>query len=192
MKDNMNMPTPPTLLELLPCPFCGCGAQRLESDPQDSRRHTIKCPDCPGRAEFFSSSTQQAIEAWNRRSALSAERAEVVRLKDDLQFVERWANHHGQKPYMTAEQVLGCIQHYPPIKAITSRYTDGKLPTTFDPYAEIERLREALFGDNGALTRMDMSRSWLTNDRPTTICNWGVLDTSDLRAALTPTQGEAK
>lgn len=38
-------------------------------------------------------------------------RSELEAAKDVLQFVERWANHHGAKPHMTAEQALGCIQH---------------------------------------------------------------------------------
>ena len=72
---------------------------------------------------------------------IAAQEAEIERLKDDLQFVERWANHHGQKPHVTAQEALSCIQHYPPIRAITKSYSDGKVPTTYDSYSEIERLR---------------------------------------------------
>ena len=115
---------------------------------------------------------------------IAAQDAEIARLKDDLQFVERWANHHGQKPHMTAQEALSCIQHYPPILAITKGYADGKVPVTYDPYAEIERLRKMLAGDNGALSRMDRARGWLTNDNPRSVCNWGVLDTEDMRTAL--------
>jgi hypothetical protein len=46
--------------------------------------------------------------------------------------------------------------------------------------AEIERMREALHGENGALTRMDRARYILANGN-----NWLMLDTSDIRAALT-------
>ncbi len=35
-----------------------------------------------------------------------------------------------------------------------------------------------------ALARMDRARSVLTNGNPTPTCNWGMLDTSDLRAAM--------
>jgi Lar family restriction alleviation protein len=55
--------------ELLPCPFCGCHGIKFSTDPVHYHRHTIKCEDCPGRAEFFSSTREQAVEAWNRRTA---------------------------------------------------------------------------------------------------------------------------
>jgi hypothetical protein len=71
-------------------------------------------------------------------------RAENERLKDTLQFVERWAVHHGTKPHMTAEQALSCIQHHPAITAITKSYADGKVPDTHNPYAEVERLTAQL------------------------------------------------
>ena len=50
--------------------------------------------------------------------------------------------------------------------------------------AEIAMLRNQLTGDNGALTRMDRARNWLTDNDPTTMCNWGVLDTANIRAAI--------
>ena len=52
---------------------------------------------------------------------------------------------------------------------------------------EIARLREMLAGDNGALSRMERARGWLTDDNPRSVCNWGVLDTEDMRAALATT-----
>ncbi len=58
-----------------------------------------------------------------------------------LIFVERWANHHGAKACHSAESVLNVIQHYPAIHAITKSYKDGVVPDTFDPYAEIEKLK---------------------------------------------------
>ena len=61
-----------------------------------------------------------------------------------LRTVERWANHHARKPATTAEEALGVIQHHPAIRAITASYADGVVPDTPDPYAEIERLQEAL------------------------------------------------
>lgn len=63
---------------------------------------------------------------------------ETETLRDHLCFVERWANHHGQKPHVTAQEALGVIQHYPPISKITKSYADGKLPETRNPYAELE------------------------------------------------------
>jgi Lar family restriction alleviation protein len=57
--------------ELLPCPFCGCSL--FPSDlTGEGTRYTIKCQDCPGRMEFFSSDKEQAISAWNRRSTAPA------------------------------------------------------------------------------------------------------------------------
>jgi Lar family restriction alleviation protein len=55
--------------KLLPCPFCGCHAVKFESY-SDGRheRERIKCEDCPGGMDFYSSTHQQAINAWNRRS----------------------------------------------------------------------------------------------------------------------------
>ncbi len=65
-------------------------------------------------------------------------------LHKDLAFVERWANHHGAKACHSAESVLSVIQHYPAIHAITKIYKDGVVPDTFDPYAEIEKLKDKL------------------------------------------------
>jgi hypothetical protein len=56
--------------ELLPCPFCGCAG--LKASSCSPRRHTIECEDCPCRAEFFSSTREQAITAWNRRTPAAA------------------------------------------------------------------------------------------------------------------------
>lgn len=61
-------------------------------------------------------------------------------LKDDLAFVERWANHHAMKPHVTPAQALGVIQHYPPISKITKGYSDGVLPDTRNPWAELAAL----------------------------------------------------
>lgn len=67
--------------------------------------------------------------------------AELDQAREDLAFVERWANHHGQKPGMTAAEALSVIQHYPAITEITQSYADGKMPSTPDPWAA---MREAL------------------------------------------------
>ena len=66
--------------------------------------------------------------------------AENASMRTTLEYVERWANHHGAKPHITAEQALGCIQHHPDIHDITKGYADGKRPNTFDPYARIAEL----------------------------------------------------
>jgi len=71
-------------------------------------------------------------------AAYEALQKENAELKEDLQFVERWANHHGTKPSVTAQEALSCIQHYPSIAAITESYKDGVIPNTRNPYAEIE------------------------------------------------------
>ena len=70
----------------------------------------------------------------------------IAELEMQLKFVERWANHHGVKPHMTAESTLGIIQHYPPIKAITKAYIDGKVPETPDPWERIAELETELLG----------------------------------------------
>ena len=72
--------------------------------------------------------------------------AEVERMRGDLVFVERWANHHGQKPCHTPAEILSVIQHYPAVMAITKGYTDRVLPTTPDPYAETAMLKTVLAG----------------------------------------------
>lgn len=69
---------------------------------------------------------------------------QISKLNKDLAFVERWASHHGAKTCHSAESILGVIQHYPPIKAITNGYVDGVVPDTYDPYAEIAELRAKL------------------------------------------------
>ena len=48
--------------------------------------------------------------------------------------------------------------------------------------AKVEQLEGALFGSNGALTRMDRARKIL-NDRHG-FDNWNVLNTDDIKAAL--------
>lgn len=68
--------------------------------------------------------------------------AAIQRKVTDLAFVERWANHHAVKPCHTAQEALSCIQHYPSILEITKSYKDGVVPTTRNPYAEIEALRQ--------------------------------------------------
>jgi Lar family restriction alleviation protein len=92
-----------------------------------------------------------ANEAWNAgvayaRAALAERTQQEARPNDvdDMCFVERWAVHHASKPTVTAEEALSVIAHYPPIRAITESYKDGKRPETFDPYAEIERLKALL------------------------------------------------
>lgn len=86
-----------------------------------------------------------ATELQERIDALKAELAkrdaEIATLTDVMAFIERWANHHAPKPHMDAEQALSVIQHHPSIKAITHKYSDGKVPETHDPYAEIVSLK---------------------------------------------------
>jgi hypothetical protein len=70
--------------------------------------------------------------------------AHIDRMEETLRTVERWANHHARKPSTTAAEALCVIQHHPVIRAITAGYADGVIPSTPDPYAEIERLKCAL------------------------------------------------
>lgn len=70
--------------------------------------------------------------------------ARIVELEESMQFIERWAVHHGSKPSISAEEALSCIQHYPTISEITKSYTDGKQPNTFNPYARITELEAKL------------------------------------------------
>lgn len=75
-------------------------------------------------------------------AALTAEREKNAEATETLQFVERWANHHGQKECISPAEALSCIQHYPPILAITRGYADGKIPETPNPWALLEAERE--------------------------------------------------
>lgn len=79
-----------------------------------------------------------AFEVW--KAATQPQQERIAELERDLQFVERWANHHGAKPHTTAKEALSVIQHYPPITRITRGYADGVVPDTFDPYARIAEL----------------------------------------------------
>lgn len=55
---------------LEPCPFCGAhGPSFAKNIGDNNRRHQIKCTECPGRCDFFSSTVEQSVAAWNRRSA---------------------------------------------------------------------------------------------------------------------------
>ncbi len=84
--------------------------------------------------------SDQALQ-WLTLDAQATElMAERDELREHLQFIERWANHHGQKPHVTPAEALSVIQHYPPIKDITKSYSDGKVPETPDPWAELRRL----------------------------------------------------
>lgn len=78
--------------------------------------------------------------------------ARIAALERDLQFVERWANHHGAKPHVSAKDALSVIQHYPGITAITNGYADGKLPDTPDPFVKIAALEAELAGVRSGIT----------------------------------------
>lgn len=79
-------------------------------------------------------------------AALVAERDELLEI---IQFVERMANHHGQKIkggklMIPPEDTLSLIQHHPGIEAITKSYSDGKIPETPNPWEELTTLRAQL------------------------------------------------
>jgi len=80
-----------------------------------------------------------ACNEWRDRAERAE--AELAETRRDLQFIERWANHHGQKPNITPREVLSMIQHYQPILEITRSYEDGKVPDTPNPWAELAKLR---------------------------------------------------
>jgi hypothetical protein len=130
---------------------------------------------------------QEAVaEAADLIKRLAAERD----AKDEtIRFIERWVNHHAQKPNITPREVLSMIQHYPPIKEITESYVDGKVPDTPDPWqrteaakaeammwhgklveaeAEVARLREQLArcgGENCMGYREDGVARWVREER---------------------------
>jgi len=96
---------------------------------------------------------QNYTALWNGsvHNALRSEKAKAEserdKAKELLVFVERWANHHGQKDFMSAEQTLSIIQHHPDIEAITESYADGKIPETPNPWKELTAMtaeRDAL------------------------------------------------
>ena len=66
--------------------------------------------------------------------------ATIARQDTVLRFIERWANHHGAKSLMTAQEALSCIQHHPDVEALTKSYADGKVPDTPNPWARIKEL----------------------------------------------------
>lgn len=98
----------------------------------------------------------RAIEA----AATAPLLARIAELERDLQFVERWANHHGAKPHVSAKDALSVIQHYPGITAITKGYADGKLPDTPDPFAKVAALeRELADASKDAATERELQNA---------------------------------
>lgn len=80
---------------------------------------------------------------------------QCINLGDQLRFIERWANHHGQKATMTPQEVLSVIQHYPPIKDITLSYLHGKMPPLPDPWEILALERDQLIAREKACATMD-------------------------------------
>ncbi|QIL68911.1 hypothetical protein G7048_19095 [Diaphorobacter sp. HDW4B] len=99
-------------------------------------------PEAPGYAADGKTPLYSIIGVGILVSAVEFNRlyAEIEQLREHMQFVERWAVHHGTKPCVSAKEALGVIQHYPPIRSITDGYANGKRPDTFDPYARIAEL----------------------------------------------------
>lgn len=91
-------------------------------------------------------STSDDLYQWavDAEDLIRAQQARIAELEYTLQFVERWAVHHGSKPSISAQEALSCIQHYPAIYEMTKSYKDGKRPDTFNPYARIAELKAAL------------------------------------------------
>lgn len=99
---------------------------------------TNRLESLSGRLRTSAELGQYEHTVLEARIEIDTLRAEVADLRDTLQFVERWANHHGRKPCVSAENALSTIQHHPAIKAITRSYADGVVPETRDPWAELE------------------------------------------------------
>jgi hypothetical protein len=130
------------------------------------------------------------------RAQLADVRAENERLRDDLRFVERWANHHAQHPRTTAAEALSVIQHYPPIITITKSYADGVVPATRNPWAELEaaerdarELREA----GAALVRAEDAYHAAVNANQQAAIKWDAVCAARvrLRKALDTPPGAA-
>ncbi len=79
------------------------------------------------------------LDVWaeDAQSEIDRLTRELADARNTLQFVERWANHHGVNPRTTPVEALSVIQHHPAILEITDSYVDGKRPTTRNPYAEL-------------------------------------------------------
>ena len=125
-----------------------------------------------------------AADTIERMQASSAEyKAEVEVLRKHLRFVERWANHHAQKPRITPQEALSVIQHYPPIKEITQSYTDGVVPETPNPWLEVEAFRN----DAGRYRKLVASEKFCASNRGV---GWGLVygvgcaDKAELDAAV--------
>ena len=78
------------------------------------------------------------------RECVKEKDKKIEGLTGALQFVERWAVHHGSKSDTPPGVALSVIQHYPPIAKITAGYADGKTPDTFNPFAALKLLEEDL------------------------------------------------
>lgn len=134
----------------------------------------MTAPTLPAMSEADVMAIFDAIDPWKSEwrmrvaEAFIAARdaqwaARLDELREALQFVERWAVHHGTKPHMTPAEALSCIQHYPAIKSITASYADGKAPDTPNPFAqrdtlagEVDRLQHMLSNaDNEWQARLD-------------------------------------
>lgn len=94
---------------LKPCPCCGCHNPKFTSDDFHHFRHTIKCQDCPLLAEFYSSTRDQAIAAWNRRantpdSAAQGAMGEGYRFgKQDIQMTQFALSLLKNNPWPTSD-----------------------------------------------------------------------------------------
>ena len=106
---------------------------------------------------------RQHAEALERQ--LSEARAELEEMRDTLRFVERWANHHGQKDCISPQEALSCIQHYPPIIAITRSYADGKVPETRNPWAELAEAREKALEEAAIAIESADKTKWVVASR---------------------------
>ena len=58
-----------TMIELKPCPFCGCDVLYFDKSYSYFRGSTIYCPDCDMvfTLDNIDADNDQVAEAWNRR-----------------------------------------------------------------------------------------------------------------------------
>jgi hypothetical protein len=83
-------------------------------------------------------SVQIGLANSELREANAEQAKRIAKLNQVLTSIERYVNHHGQNPKITAQEALSMVQHNPYILQITKGYKDGIIPTTHNPYAEIE------------------------------------------------------
>ena len=140
-------------------------------------------------------SGKRADHAYDDREAadlLEANATEIERLTDayncwesdfnDLLESKRWFEAENEKLAIEVSRLEGVV--YILNCRVNELRRASELELQLDDkkalLAENEKLRAALFGDNGALKRMDIARGILTRNGG----DWNLLNTDDIRKAL--------